>query len=146
MKTKLKKRKGITFPSLLTPDTGIHTIQTPDGPRHKIWFHVDGKKRYVLLPPCDLAEARERRSNLYKNLATKYGAKRRTPRPAEADPKPRTVSVKKENQYVYLQPAVWVVRIGSKKIGSAKTPEQARAMRDAWLRENAAKVPHIQLQ
>jgi hypothetical protein len=145
VKTKPKKRKGITYPSLLTPDTGIHTIQTPDGPRFKIWYHNDGKKRYLLLPPCDMAEARERRSHFYRNLATKYGAKRRTPRPAEVDPKPYTVSVLKPNQYVYLQPAVWVVRIGSKKVGSAKTPEKARAMRDAWLRENAAKVPHIQL-
>src|SRR5688572_23023888 len=84
---KLKKKRkltGVTFPAILTPDTGIHVVKQLTGDRYRIWFHVGTKKRYVSLPKgTTMDEARTRRDRLYENLKREYGARRRTPREAD---------------------------------------------------------------
>ena len=134
---------GIAIPTLRTPNTGIHAIQQIEGPpRYKIWFHVDGKKRYVLLPRgTSLTEARTRRDNLYKNLRWRYRAKRRTPRNWEKVG--HKVTELTQHTFIYRVPVTYVVRIRGRKVGEARSKLEAEQIRDKWIAENADKVPDL---
>ena len=139
------KHPGITFPEILTPNTGIHIIERITGTRYKVWYHVDGKKRYLSLPNgITLTEARTRRDTLYKNLKTTYGAKKRKPRTANSRPSQSVIQVDQKT-YLYRIPAMWGVRIRGKHIGKHRDLLKAGAIRDAWLKENADLVPHVLL-
>lgn len=135
---KKRKPKGITFPSILTADTGIHTLKTLGPIRFKVWYSVDGKKRYVTLPKdTTIEDARARRDRLYARMKEGYGAKRRKPKPHEVTAKPRTVSPLKPTTYIYHRPESWQVKFRGKLIGEGKTPAEAEAKRDAWLAANS---------
>lgn len=142
-----KKRKprktGITYPAILTPDTGIHTVQTllPEK-KYKIWYQVDGRKHYVTLPKgTTIEDARTRRDRLYENLRTRYRATRRTPKTSETQPRTNKVRVT-PGKYIYERPP-FIVKIRGKQICEAGTHDEAEAKRDAWLKENSALVPHV---
>ena len=140
-----KVKQGITFPTLVSPDTGIHAIRSlksTDGVRYKVWYHVDGKKRYTLLPRgIDLAEARVRRSRLYAALQKDYGGKRvKTLRKPNQNP-PKEFKIKlTPRKYVYRQ-LPWAIVVMGRKVGEARTVLEAEAKRDEWFRKNAHKLP-----
>lgn len=137
-----RKKTGITFPAILTPDTGIHRIRSINAPRYKIWYEVGGRKQYVTLPVgTTIEEARTRRDRLYENLKKQFKARRRTPKATDSERKTYTVSLT-PNKYIYRR-LPYVVRICGKQIGEARTKYEAEQKRDAWLREHADQVPHI---
>ena len=117
----------ITYPKLLNSDTGIHTVQHADGPRYKVWYHVNGRKRYLALPPRTLIEeARVLRDNIYHELmvdgateATHKEVKPRGPKPGQG-------------KYIYKRPP-FVVRIHGKQIGAYHTEVEAEVAVRAWL-------------
>ena len=137
----LRKKTGVTFPAVLTENTGIHIVQTllPEK-KLKIWYHVGGKKRYVTLPKgTSIEEARIRRDRLYQNLKDLYGAKRRTPKATDPERKEYTVSLTPE-KYIYRR-APYIVKIRGKQIGVAATQQLAEKLRDEWLAANEGLVP-----
>jgi len=140
--------KGITFPTIVTPDTGIQVVRTLGKPdRYKVWFHENGKRRYLTLPAgTSLAEARERRGHLYAALKAQYGGKRRTPRKVNTRGGQKTVLTVRPTQYIYRQPEKYFVKIGGRHIAEARTVEEAAKKRDAWLRKYGALVPHVKLE
>lgn len=146
LKKRPKKRKpeGITVPEVLTPDTGIHVIKqlTGTAPRLKLWFHQDGKKKYVSLPAgTTMEEARTRRDHLYRNLRQLYQAKKRSPRNLGTVRKPHETSLTPE-KFIYRRKPL-VIRILGKQIGEADTREQAERLRNKWLKENSTLVPQL---
>jgi len=134
---------GIVVPTLRNLNTGIHAIQQIEGgPRYKLWYHVDGKKRYVSLPKgISLTEARHRRDNLFRNLREKYAAKRRTPRNRENGG--RKVPELTQHTFIYRVPATYGIRIRGRKVGKARTKYEAEQIRDRWIADNADKVPDL---
>jgi len=143
MPATVKKPKGIIVPEVVNPDTGIHVVRSLAGtePRRKLWYYVDGKKRYVCLPSgTTLEEARTRRDTLYKNLRTLYGAKKRKPQTDHVR-KPHVTRLTPE-KFIYRRKPL-VVRILGKQIGEAETWAQAQHLRDTWLKANPAAVPQL---
>ena len=121
-----------TFPEITHIDTGLHAIQHADGTtRYKIWWQVDGKKRYRALPPRTMIEeARARRDEFYANLmldgAVAVKHKVVTPR----GPKPGG------GKYIYKRPQ-FVVRVRGKQLGEFHTEAEARKVVVKWFAENA---------
>lgn len=144
--TKRKPKKanaGITFPRIASVNMGIHVITRLNGIRYKVWYRVDGKKKYVLLPRgISLTEARLRRDNLYRNLKKDYGAKSRKPRDPSLPKPTRTVRLT-QNTFLRRIPAHWAVEIRGKTVGTAKFKIDAEAKRDAWLAANPEAIPEL---
>lgn len=140
--TKKKPRKGIWLPSATKDsDVGIAVIRFLDYTKYQIKYQQDGKWRFVPLPQgTTLEEARERRNHLYRNLRAQHGAKT-LPKRNTKPRKPRRVHTY-YNTYIYARDP-WIVRIGGKQIGSAKTKTEALTLRNDWLRANPDKVPRI---
>ena len=121
-----------TFPKILNPDTGIHALRHADGTtRYKIWYHVDGKKRYVSLPPRTMIEeARARRDDLHAALKAARAVEVKHNDAKPRGPKPGT------GKYIYSRPQ-FVVRIRGKQLGEFHTEEEAQKVVEKWLTENA---------
>ena len=141
---KKKLPKGIVVPKVLTPDTGIHAIRqlAGEGDRYRLWYHIDGKRKYLALPRgTSLDEARVRRDHLFRNLRTKYDAKTHVTRTFD---KPRKDHATKLTPELYIcRQDPFVIRVMGKEIGTAKTWKQAEQVRNRWLKSNAEKVPHL---
>lgn len=144
-KPTIAETPGLIVPKVIAPDTGIHIIRKLTGDVYKIWFHNDGKKRYLTLPTgITLEGARTRRNKLYANLRKKYGAIQRTPKTSNTLRKSYTTKLG-PTTYIYpvperVVPAHFAIRIRGAKIATADTREQAVAKRDKWLAENPGTV------
>lgn len=143
-KSRKKRIRGITFPAITGPDTGILKVHglTAAGTRYKLWYGENSRRRYISLPAgTSLDEARTRRDNLFKNLKELHGGKPRKLRETEYARK-KHVTVLKPDSYIYERPGFFVKILG-KQIGAAYTREEAQALRDKWIAENPEKVPHL---
>jgi hypothetical protein len=125
-----------TYPKLLNMDTGIHTVHHAGGPRYKVWYHVNGRKRYHSLPPHTMIEeARAHRDELYAELmadgATEVTHKDVKPR----GPKPG------QGKYIYKRPS-FVVRIHGKQIGAYHTEDEAQVAVKSWFTAENASLSH----
>lgn len=125
----------ILVPVPVTPDTGIVSVETPVGPRFKIWYMVGDRKRLVTLPlGLEEEDARARRDTLYANLRKRYGAKNFTPKPSR---KRGSYLVNlRPDTYIYQQDP-YFVRIRGRLVGTSKTEDGAKQLRDQWLAEHA---------
>ena len=139
------KLRGITVPTVTTPNMGIVRVKTLVGPRYKVWYNAETLKRYILLPKgTTIEEARLRRDRLYDRLLKEYGAKRRKPRTSEVKRKPYSVTLTPRT-YIYARPP-YVVKILGKQVAEGWTELEAARKRDAWIEANREKVPHLKME
>ena len=144
IRKKKTKLKGITYPWLATPDTGITVVRqiSQSGDRLKLWYLVDGKRRYVTLPKgTTMDEARTRRDHLYRNLKELHQARQVKVRTITVKRKPSDTQLTPE-KYIYRR-APYLVRVLGKVVGEAETREQAVRVRNQWLRANKTLVPQL---
>ena len=129
-----------TFPKITRIDTGVHALRHADGTtRYKLWYHVNGKKRYVALPPRTTPEeARARRDDLHAALKAARAVEVKHNDAKPRGPKPGT------GKYIYRRPA-YIVRIRGKQLGEFHTEEEAQKVVEKWLTENTSAMappPH----
>jgi hypothetical protein len=116
-----------TYPKLLNSDTGIHTVHHADGTRYKVWYHVNGRKRYLSLHPrTRIEEARARRDEIYAELMADGATEAKHKDVKPRGPKPG------QGKYIYKRPP-FVVRIHGKQIGAYHTEEEAEVAVKAQL-------------
>jgi hypothetical protein len=144
MKAPAKSRikQGIVVPKVVSLDTGIHEIRqlTGMGSRYRLWYLVNGKRKYVILPKgVSIEEARVRRDHLHKNLRERYGAKRTDIKTA---PRKKQETLLTPEKFIYRRPPL-VIRIMGKQIGEAQTWKEAERIRNTWLKNNVALVPQL---
>lgn len=120
---------SVTYPTLLTPDTGLHHVNDS---RWRVWYHQDGRKRYLRLPAgITIEEARLRRDAIYEELQ-RQGAEPRTPKP----PNPRLIS-RPVSPSITRVPEHFVIYFRGKYVGTGKTREIAEQKLAAWLEVNS---------
>lgn len=141
-----KNRISVPMVPAESPDTGIHVIDQVKGVRYKVWYHHGDRKRYVTLPyGISIAEARERRDTLYRNLVNQYEAVRRRKR-TDGDskaPAPRPITLDEvgaTDRYIYKRDP-YVVRIRGRQIGTSATKTGAMLLRNEFLGQNTKDHP-----